>query len=45
MLIKMYFSRAQNTLSAAGTVQVSHALITVLQSVHLGLHDTQPHGN
>jgi hypothetical protein len=35
--------QAQRTLSAAATLQVSHALITVLQCVHPGSHDTQPH--
>jgi len=37
-------TRAQRT-SAAATVQVSHALITILQCVYLGSHDTHPHGN
>jgi hypothetical protein len=32
-------------LSAAETVQVIHALIKILQCVHLGSHDTHPHGN
>jgi archaellum component FlaF (FlaF/FlaG flagellin family) len=36
--------RAQRTPSAAATVQVSHALITILQCVHPGSHDTHPHG-
>jgi hypothetical protein len=36
---------AQRTPSAAATVQVSHALITVLQCVHPESHDTHPHGN
>jgi len=36
---------AQRTPSAATTVPVSHALITVLQCVHPGSHDTHPHGN
>ena len=39
------FTRAQRTPSAAATVQVSPALITVLQYVHPGSHDTHPHGN
>ena len=38
-------TRAQPTPSAAATVPVSHALITVLQCVHPGSHDTHPHGN
>jgi hypothetical protein len=38
-------TQAQNTLSAAGTVQVSHVLIAFLQCVHLGSQDTHPHGN
>jgi len=33
-------TRAQRTPSAAATVQVSHALITILQCVHPGSHDT-----
>jgi hypothetical protein len=37
-------TRAQHTLSAAATVQVSHALIVILQCVYLGSHDTHPHG-
>jgi len=36
---------AQPTPSAAATVPVSHALITVLRCVHPGSHDTHPHGN
>jgi hypothetical protein len=40
-----HLTRAQHTLSAAATVQVSHALITVLQCVHPGSHGTHPHGN
>ena len=40
-----HLTRAQRTPSAAATVQVSHALITILQSVHHGSHDTHPHGN
>ena len=40
-----HLTRAQHTLSAAATVQVSHVLITVLQYVHPGSHDTHPHGN
>ena len=38
-------TRAQRTPSAAATVQVSHALITIFQCVHPGSHDTHPHGN
>jgi len=38
-------TRAQRTPSVAATVQVSRALITVLQCVHPGSHDTHPHGN
>jgi hypothetical protein len=34
----------KNTVSK-GTVQVSHALITILQCVHLWSHDTHAHGN
>ena len=40
-----YLTRAQPTPSAAATVQVSHALLTILQCVHPGSHDTHPHGN
>jgi hypothetical protein len=40
-----HLTRAQRTPSAAATVQVSHALITILQCVHPGSHDTHPHGN
>jgi hypothetical protein len=39
-----HLTRAQHTPSAAATVQVSHALITILQCVHPGSHDTHPHG-
>jgi len=38
-------TRAQRTPSASATVQVSHALITILQCAHPGSHDTHPHGN
>ena len=38
-------TRAQRTPSAAATLQVSHALITILHCVHPGSHDTHPHGN
>ena len=40
-----HLTRAQRTPSAAATVPVSHALITILQCVHPGSHDTHPHGN
>jgi hypothetical protein len=40
-----HLTRAQCTPSAAATVQVSHALITILQCVHPGSHDTHLHGN
>jgi len=40
-----HLTRAQRTPSAAATVQVSHALITTLQCVHVESHDTHPHGN
>jgi hypothetical protein len=40
-----HFTRAQRTPSAAATVQDSHALITILQCVHPGSHDTHPHVN
>ena len=40
-----HLTRAQRTPLAAATVQVSHALITILQYVHPGSHDTHPHGN
>jgi len=38
-----HLKRAQPTPSAAATVQVSQALITVLQCVHPGSHDTHTH--
>jgi hypothetical protein len=40
-----HLTRAQPTPSSATTVQVSRALITILQCVHPGSHDTHPHGN
>jgi hypothetical protein len=40
-----HLTRAQRTPSAAATLQVSHALITILQCVQPGSHDTHPHGN
>jgi hypothetical protein len=36
---------ARCTPSAAATLQVSHALITILHCVHPGSHDTHPHSN
>jgi hypothetical protein len=36
---------AQHTPSAAATVQVFHLVITILQCMHPGSHDTHPHGN
>ena len=40
-----HLTREQRTPSTAEAVQVSHALITILQCVHPGSHDTYPHGN
>ena len=40
-----HLTRAQRTPLAAATVQVFHALITVLNCMHPGSHDTHPHGN
>ena len=40
-----HLTRAQRTPPAAATFQVSHALITILQCVHTGSYDTNPHGN
>jgi hypothetical protein len=40
-----HLTQAQRTPSAVATVQVSHALIIILQCVHPGSHDTHPHGN
>ena len=40
-----HLTRAKHTPSAAATVPVSHVLITILQCVHPGSHDTHPHGN
>jgi hypothetical protein len=40
-----HLTRAQCTLSAAATVQVSHASITILLCVHPGSHNTHPHSN
>ena len=36
---------AKRTPLAAATVPVSYVLITILQCVHPGSHDTHPHGN
>jgi len=40
-----HLARAKRTPSAAATVPVSHVLITILQCVGPGSHDTHPHGN
>jgi hypothetical protein len=40
-----HLTRAKRTPSAAATVQVFNALITILQCVHPGSHDTHPHDN
>jgi len=40
-----HLTRAQRTPSAAASFQVCHVLITILQRVHPGSHDTHPHGN
>jgi len=40
-----HLTRAKRTPSAAATVPVSRVLITILQCVHPGSHDTDPHGN
>ena len=40
-----HLTRAKYTPLAAATVSVSYVLITVLQYVHPGSHDTHPHGN
>jgi hypothetical protein len=40
-----HLTRAQHTPSTAAAVQVSHLVITVLQCVHPGSHNTHPHGN
>ena len=40
-----HLTQAQRTSSVAATVQVCHALITILQCVHPGSRDTHPHGN
>ena len=40
-----HLTRAKRTPLAAAAVPVSYVLITVLQCVHPGSHDTHPHGN
>ena len=40
-----HLTRAKPTPLAAATVPVSYVLITILQCVHLGSHDTHPQGN
>ena len=40
-----HLTRAQHTPSAAAIVQVSRALITILQCVHPGSHNTHRHDN
>ena len=40
-LTRNLFLTLQHTPSEAATVQVSHTLITILQCVHPGSHDTQ----
>ena len=40
-----HLTRAKRTPLAAANVPVSYVLITVLQCVHPGSHDTHPHGN
>ena len=40
-----YLTRAKRTPLAAATVTVSYVLITILQCVQTGSHDTHPHGN
>ena len=40
-----HLTRAKRTPLAAATVPVSYALITIIQCVHPGSHDTHPHGN
>ena len=40
-----HLTRAKHTLLAAAAVPVSHVLITVLQCVHPGSHDTHLHSN
>ena len=40
-----HLTRAKRTPSVAATLRVSRTLITVLQYVQPGSHDTHPHGN
>ena len=40
-----HLTRAKRTPLAAASVPVSYVLITFLQCVHPGSHDTHPHGN
>ena len=40
-----HLTRAKRTTLAAATDPVSYVLITILQCVHPGSHDTYPHGN
>ena len=40
-----HLTRAKCTPLAAATVPVSYVLITILQCVRPGSHDTHPHGN
>ena len=40
-----HLTRAQHTPSAAATVQVSQALVTVLECLHPGSRDTHSYGN
>ena len=40
-----HLTRAKRRPLAAATVPVSYVLITILQCVHPGSHDTHPHGN
>ena len=40
-----HLTRAKRTPLAAATVPVSYVLITILQCVYPGSHDTHPHGN
>jgi hypothetical protein len=40
-----HVTQAQHTPSAVAAVQFSHTLITILQCVHPGSHNTHPYGN
>ena len=40
-----HLTREKLTPLAAATVPVPYVLITILQCVHTGSHDTHPHGN